>query len=181
MNLCKGLCFDLEVSSLVGRHGSSVLRLTEAWPVPPHVLSQGPPLPAPDCQQGRPSLSVLVDLCACSPLSWPWNPCLYSRILEGSLLCTSGKTLFFLYLIATFIYFFFFSFISTSWRLISLQHCSGFCHTFTWISHGFTCIPHPDPPSHLPLHPIPPGLPSVPGPSSCLMLPAWAGDLFHPW
>ena len=27
---------------------------------------------------------------------------------------------------------------------------SGFCHTLTWISHGYTCIPHPDPPSHLP-------------------------------
>ena len=23
---------------------------------------------------------------------------------------------------------------------------SGFCHTLKWISHGFTCIPHPDPP-----------------------------------
>ena len=42
-----------------------------------------------------------------------------------------------------------------SWRLITLQYCSGFCHTLTWISHGFTCVPHPDPPSHLPLHPIP--------------------------
>ena len=46
---------------------------------------------------------------------------------------------------------FFFSFIFISWRLITLQHCSGFCHTLTWISHGFTCIPHPNPPSHLPL------------------------------
>ena len=45
---------------------------------------------------------------------------------------------------------------------------------------GFTCIPHPDPPSHLPLHPIPLGLPSAPGPSTCLMHPTWAGDLFHP-
>ena len=36
---------------------------------------------------------------------------------------------------------FFFSFIFISWRLISLQYCSGFCHTLTWISHGFTCIP----------------------------------------
>ena len=45
----------------------------------------------------------------------------------------------------------FFSFIFISWRLITLQYCSGFCHTLTWISHGFTCIPHPDPPSHLPL------------------------------
>ena len=50
---------------------------------------------------------------------------------------------------------FFFPFIFISWRLITLQYCGGFCHTLTWISHGFTCIPHPDPPSHLPLHPIP--------------------------
>ena len=49
-----------------------------------------------------------------------------------------------------------------SWRLITLQYCSGFCHTLTRISHGFTCIPHPDPPSHLPLRPIPLGLPSTP-------------------
>ena len=53
--------------------------------------------------------------------------------------------------------FFFFSFIFISWRLITLQYCSGFCHTLTWISHGFTCIPHPDPPSHLPLDLIPQG------------------------
>ena len=72
----------------------------------------------------------------------------------------------------------FFFFIS--WRLITLQYCSGFCHTLTWISHGLTCIPHPDPPSHLPLHPIPLGLPSAPGLSTCLMHPTWAGDLFHP-
>ena len=50
--------------------------------------------------------------------------------------------------------FFFFSFIFTSWRLITLQYCSGFCHILTWISHGFTCIPYPDPPSHLPLYQI---------------------------
>ena len=56
-----------------------------------------------------------------------------------------------------FIYLFIFLFIFISWRLITLQYCSGFCHTLTWISHGFTCIPHPDPPSHLPLHPIPLG------------------------
>ena len=37
-----------------------------------------------------------------------------------------------------------------SWRLLTLQYCSGFCHTLTWISHGFTCVPHPDPPSRLP-------------------------------
>ena len=75
---------------------------------------------------------------------------------------------------------FFFSVIFISWRLITSQHFSGFCHTLTWISHGFTCVPHPDPPSHLPLHPNPLGLPSAPGPSTCLMHPTWAGDLFHP-
>ena len=57
--------------------------------------------------------------------------------------------------------FLFFPFIFISWRLITLQYCSGFCHTLTWTSHGFTCIPHPDPPSHLPPHPIPLGLPSL--------------------
>ena len=40
----------------------------------------------------------------------------------------------------------FFSFIFISWRLITLQYCNciGFCHTLTWISHGFTCVPHSD-------------------------------------
>ena len=45
--------------------------------------------------------------------------------------------------------FYFILFFFISWRLITLQYCSGFCHTLTWISHGYTCIPHPDPPSHL--------------------------------
>ena len=58
--------------------------------------------------------------------------------------------------------------------------CSGFCHTLKWNSHGFTCVPHPNPPSHLPLHPLPLGFPSAPGPNACLMHPTWAGDLFHP-
>ena len=74
-----------------------------------------------------------------------------------------------------------FPFIFISCRLITLQYCSGFCHTLTWISHGFTCIPHPDPPSHLPLHLIPLGLPSAPALSTCLMHPTWAGNLFQPW
>ena len=78
-------------------------------------------------------------------------------------------------------FFFFFFLIFISWGLITLQYYSGFCHTLTGISHGFTCIPHPNPPSHLPLYPIPLGRPSAPAPSTCLMHPTWAGDLFHPW
>ena len=37
-----------------------------------------------------------------------------------------------------------------------------FCHTLTWICHGCKCVPHPEPPSHLPPHPIPLGHPSAP-------------------
>ena len=33
-----------------------------------------------------------------------------------------------------------------NWRLITLRYCGGFCHTFTSISHGCTCVPHPEPP-----------------------------------
>ena len=47
-------------------------------------------------------------------------------------------------------------------KLITLHYCGDFCHTFTWISHGCTCVPHPDPPSHLPPHPVLQGHPSAP-------------------
>ena len=40
-----------------------------------------------------------------------------------------------------------------------------FCHTSTWIHHGYTHVPHPEPPFHLPLHTIPLGCPSAPAPS----------------
>ena len=80
-------------------------------------------------------------------------------------------------------FFFFFSVFTSNFLFILFYFffiCSEFCHTLKWNSHGFTCVPHLDPPSHLPLHPIPLGLPSAPGPSACLMHPTWAGDLFHP-
>ena len=75
----------------------------------------------------------------------------------------------------------FFSFIFISWRLITLQYYSGFCHTLTWISHGFTCVSPSWSRSRLPPHLIPLGLPSAPALNTCLMHPTWAGDLFHPW
>ena len=43
--------------------------------------------------------------------------------------------------------------------------------------HGFTRVPHPEPTSHLPPHPIPLGLPSAPALSPCFMHPAWPGGL----
>ena len=99
----------------------------------------------------------------------------YDPTDADNLICGSSAFSFFFY----FHLFVFFSFIFISWRLITLQYCSRFCYTLTWISHGLTCIPHPDPPSHLHLYLIPLGLPSAPGPSTCLMHPTWAGDLFH--
>ena len=40
-----------------------------------------------------------------------------------------------------------------------------FCPTSTWICHGYTRVPHPEPPSHLPPRTIPLGHPSAPVPS----------------
>ena len=40
-----------------------------------------------------------------------------------------------------------------------------FCHTSTWICHGCTCVPHPEPSSHLPPCTIPLGHPSAPAQS----------------
>ena len=40
-----------------------------------------------------------------------------------------------------------------------------FCHTLTWISHGYTWVPTPEPPSHLPPHIISLDHPCAPAPS----------------
>ena len=54
-----------------------------------------------------------------------------------------------------------------------------FCHTSTWIHHGCTHGPHPEPPSHLPPRIIPLGHPSAPAPS--ILYGTWTGDLFLIW
>ena len=79
------------------------------------------------------------------------RPCEAGNTLHLVLLPSHFSGFFIVVVIINISFFFFF----ISWRLITLQYCSGFCHTLTWISHGFTCIPHPDPPSHLHLYPIP--------------------------
>ena len=48
-----------------------------------------------------------------------------------------------------------------NWRLITLRYSGDFCHTLTWMSHECTYVPHLEPPSHLPPHPIPQGCPSA--------------------
>ena len=89
-----------------------------------------------------------------------------------SLGCATWWGVFFLY---------FFQLIYFNRKLITLQYCSGFCHTLTWISHGCTSVPHPEPPPYtLPipsLKVIPMHHPWAP----CLMHWTWTGDLFHIW
>ena len=75
----------------------------------------------------------------------------------------SGIHMRYIYFFSLILFIYFFPFISISWRPITLQYCSGFCHTLTWISHRFTCVPHPEPLSHLPPHPIPLGHPRLYG------------------
>ena len=70
----------------------------------------------------------------------------------------------FIFLLYPEILFIFFSYFN--WRLITLQYCSGFCHTLTWISHGCTLFSVLNPPSHLLPHPIPQGHPSAPAMST---------------
>ena len=55
----------------------------------------------------------------------------------------------------------------------------SFCHTSTWIRHRRMCVPHPESPSHLPPHTIPPSHPSAPAPS--ILYQTWIGDLFLIW
>ena len=61
---------------------------------------------------------------------------------------------------------FFFSFFSFIYLFIYFTVLYWFCHTLIWIHHGCTCVPHPEPPSHVPPHPIPLGHPSAPAPST---------------
>ena len=74
---------------------------------------------------------------------------------------------------------FFFKLIYFNWRIISLQHCGVFCHTLTWISHGYTCVPHPESPSTAPSPPRPSGWSqstSFGCPVSCIELALYSAD-----
>ena len=46
---------------------------------------------------------------------------------------THSSIIFYLFPLFLIIYF--------NWRIITLQYCSVFCYTSTWINHGYTCVP----------------------------------------
>ena len=81
----------------------------------------------------------------------------YARDIYQSILF-SRRTLLLLFFIVIFFpfLFFFFDFTILYW----------FCHRSTWIRHGYTRVPHPKLPTHLPFHTIPLGHPSAPAPST---------------
>ena len=58
--------------------------------------------------------------------------------------------------------------------ILNWQYCIGFAIS-TWTRHGCTRVPHPEPPSHLPSHPIPLGHPSAAAAPS-LLYPAFNLD-----
>ena len=57
---------------------------------------------------------------------------------------------------------FFFSFLLLLLLLFYFTILYWFCHTSTCICHGCTRVSHPEPPSHIPPHPITQGNPSAP-------------------
>ena len=71
----------------------------------------------------------------------------------------SGSPTFSFFLCFFFFFFGFYLAICFTFFLFFYFYCSGFCHTLKWISHGFTCVPHPDPP-------LPPSSPPDPSRSS---------------
>ena len=142
-----GLClFSLNVAKMWSEVGGSF----QKWEVTDG--SQG--YRVRNCNKLRNRHTKLGSLAGCwdkKTLAFPAPIC-----LEPTFMAMITHSCFFFFF-KDFIYLFiYFSFIFISWRLITLQYCSGFCHTLTWISHGFTCIPQPDPP-------LPP--PSLPNPS----------------
>ena len=60
---------------------------------------------------------------------------------------------------------FFFFFLIFIFSLFYFTILYLFCHILTWIRHGCTWVPNPEPPSHRPPHTISLGHPSAPAPS----------------
>ena len=101
-----------------------------------------------------------------------WLTCLQCSFLNlqlGSCHCHIQLSCVFIYqlhswsVISSFFFFFFFEILFIYLFYFTLLY--WFCHTSTWIRHGCTCVPNPEPSSHLPPHTIPLGHPSALAPS----------------
>ena len=97
-------------------------------------------------------------------LTWLSN---WTELNVNNMFCTGLTQKTFTFLKTRGLFFFF------NWRLITLKYCDVFCHIFTWIRHGCTCIPHPDPP-------LPPPSPSHPSGSSQCTSPEHSVSCMEP-
>ena len=87
-------------------------------------------------------------LSGCRSRNWPWSEGISIEQLKSR----NIKKLTALY---------FFPFLFISWRLITLQYCSGFAIHWHESAMDLHVFPILNPPSHLPPHPIPLGHPNV--------------------
>ena len=100
-----------------------------------------------------PTLSDPMD---CSPPGSSVHGIFQARVLEWGAIAFSIDIINLYFILFSVLFINFFYFIILYW----------FCNTLTWIRHGCTCVPHPEPPSYLPPYPIPLDHPSVPVPST---------------
>ena len=107
------------------------------------------------------SLPLLRSPTACSPWKPGWCSSNVNQIT--SLLYLESSKGFLFYLENNFFFFFYFTILY--W----------FCHTSTWIHHGCTCVPNPEPPSHLPPYTIPLVIPVHQPQASCILHCTWTG------
>ena len=98
----------------------------------------------------------------------PSHPLSSPSPLALSLAQHQGLFIFFVLLIVLFFYFYFFIFNLFFFlflkNLLYFTILYWFCHT-SWICHGYTRVPNPEPPSHFPPHIISLGHPSAPAAS----------------
>ena len=96
----------------------------------------------------------------CSPPGSSIHGIFQARVLEwGAIVFSIYHLLHFNFEYLFFFFLFFFNF------LFYFTILYWFCHTLTWIHHGCTWVPNPEPPSHLSPHIISLGHPSAPAPS----------------
>ena len=101
----------------------------------------------------------------------------YSQHRDGTHIPCFGRQILFLFVFLLLLFNYKFTYFN--WRLITIL--CWFCHTSTWIRHGCTRVPHPEPPSHLPPIPCLWVIPVHQPRESCIMHRTWTGDSLNIW